>query len=101
MEKIAEVNDDILVLDTKILSDKGSHLQIHYESLDDPRNAVDYSLVLIPTKRAVFDIVQQFGYFIIMLKPRFKDYTGANGISMGQEELSCALRKQFCLICQV
>jgi hypothetical protein len=77
MEKIASINRDILIVDTGVSFGKGSALAIHHEPLDDPRMAVDYELVLRPTKGAVFDIVGQFGYSAMMLKPRFQGYTGA------------------------
>lgn len=77
MEKIAHSNSDILIIDTALVPKPGSHFAIFRDALDDPRMAVDYELALHPTRGAVFDIVRQFGYSAIVLKPRFQGYTGA------------------------
>ncbi len=84
MEKIARINSDVLIIDTALAAQFGSCLAIYREVLDDPRMAVDYELVLHPTKGAVFDIARQFGYSTIMLKPRFNDYTGAVDYRLGR-----------------
>lgn len=83
MEKISEVNSDILVIDTTLSMNRGSSLEVRHEPLDDPRNAVDYELVLIPTKRAVQELVNQFGYTALTLKPEFKNYEGSNDYQRG------------------
>lgn len=83
MEKIAQVNSDILIIDTTLSRLPGSFLQIERDRLYEPRHAMDYELVFYPTKQAVFDIVQQFGYSVVMLKPRFRDYTGALDYQLG------------------
>jgi len=77
LEKITQVNNDILLIDTGVSMTPGSLLRIHHEPLNNPRNALDYELVLRPTKQAIFDMVSQFGYSVIMLKPNFQDYTGS------------------------
>ena len=83
IEKIAPINRDILIIDTSLSFRLGSVLAIHHEPLGDPRMAVDYQLVVLPTKQAVFDIVNQFGYSAVMLKPKFQDYTGAIDYRLG------------------
>lgn len=83
LERISEVNSDILIIDTSVIKKKGSFLKIVRESVADPRNAVENELVLRPSRQAVFDIVQQFGYRVVMLKPQFMDYTGAEGYRKG------------------
>ncbi len=77
MEKIAEVNSDIVVIDTGLSTVKGSYLQVSHEGTDDPRNAVSDTLILLPTKKAVAEIAQRSGYSVVMLRPQFTDYTGA------------------------
>jgi 2-polyprenyl-3-methyl-5-hydroxy-6-metoxy-1,4-benzoquinol methylase len=83
MEKISEINSDILIIDTSVIKEEGSYLKIIRESVDDPRNAFASELVFRPSKQAIFDIVQQFGYKVVMLKPQFSDYTGAEGYKQG------------------
>lgn len=85
VERIASVNTDTLVIDTAISTAPGSYLELRHEAtLDEPRSAVDYQLVVFPTARAVFDIVEQFGYSALMAKPRFSDYVGSRDYQLGQ-----------------
>jgi tRNA (mo5U34)-methyltransferase len=83
MEKIDEVSEDILVIDTTLSTAQGSFLELRHEQRSDPRNALDYDLVMLPTKRAIFEMVELFGYSVIMLKPEFTDYTGATDFKNG------------------
>ena len=77
MEKISQVNSDILLIDTAILGLPGSFLGIRRNPLDEPRSSVDYEVVFLPTKQALCDIVRQFSYQVMMLKPAFSDHGGA------------------------
>lgn len=96
MEKIAPINRDILIVDTGVSLRKGSALAIHHEPLDDPRMAVDYELVFRPTKGAVFDIVRQFGYSALMLKPKFQDSMGALDYRLGlRRAFVCAKKTEL------
>jgi SAM-dependent methyltransferase len=99
MEKISEINSDILLIDTRVSKAEGSFFEIRHETTDDPRNAVDYELVFRPSKQAVVDIVRQFGYKIIMLKPEFSDYTGANVYRKGtRKAFICAKQSDLALL---
>lgn len=77
LEKIAQVNDDLLVIDTSLSLASGSYLQLKKESLEVHRAAVDYELVMYPTREAVVDMVEQFGYSVAVLQPKFMDYEGS------------------------
>jgi 2-polyprenyl-3-methyl-5-hydroxy-6-metoxy-1,4-benzoquinol methylase len=77
MEKIVSCNTDTLVIDSSLSLLPGSSFELRRDPLDDPRNAVDYEVVLVPTRKAVLDLVHQFGYQSIILKPQFADYTGS------------------------
>jgi 2-polyprenyl-3-methyl-5-hydroxy-6-metoxy-1,4-benzoquinol methylase len=77
LEWISRINTDLLVIDTSLSTRDGSLLELRRESLEEPRSACDYELVMYPTKAAVGDMVRQFGYETVCLKPRFSDYTGA------------------------
>ncbi len=77
MEKIVQVNRDVLVIDSSLSLLPGSAFELRHDPLDDPRNAVDYELVLVPTRGAVLDLLHQFGYQGAVLKPQFSDYTGS------------------------
>jgi tRNA (mo5U34)-methyltransferase len=84
LEKISEINDDVLVIDTALSSLPRPSFEVRRESLEDPRMAVDYELVMIPTWEAVRDLVQQFGYGVAALKPGFDDYMGAEDYRNGR-----------------
>lgn len=84
MELISAVNTDILVIDSTLSTVRGSYFEVRHDNLDEPRDAVDYEFVLVPTKRAVHDLARQFGYSIVTLRPDFcndegePDYRGAH-----------------------
>jgi SAM-dependent methyltransferase len=77
LEWISGINTDLLVIDTSLSTREGSLLELRRESLEEPRSACDYELVMYPTKAALSDMVRQFGYAAVCLRPRFSDYTGA------------------------
>jgi len=77
LESIDYINNDILVIDTDLHQLPGSYLKLQHEPLSDPRNAVAHELVMAPTRQAVSDLVQEFGYSVVTLKPRFQTYTGS------------------------
>ena len=77
LERISAVNTDLLVIDTYLSSMRKSVLEIHKESLDSPLNGIEYELVLYPSRSAILDMVHQFNYHTVVLRPSFSDYTGA------------------------
>ena len=84
LEAISHLNTDLLVIDTSLSPLDGSLLQIVHEPLDEPRNASDYELVMLPTRRAVIEMAQMFGYQCVELEPRFTDYSGADDFRTGR-----------------
>ncbi len=70
LEKISRINTDVLLLETRVSRFPGAFMQIMHESTDHYANTVDYSLTMLPTKKAVFGMIGQFGYKSIMLKPQ-------------------------------
>ena len=83
LERISAMNPDLLVIDTYLSLMKTSVLQIHKESLDIPVNAIDYELVMRPTKTALLDMVHQFNYNTVVLRPSFSDYAGLSPYKKG------------------
>lgn len=77
IERISAINTDLLVIDSLLSTKGGSIFDVRHESLDEPRHAVDYELVLVPTRAAILDMVHQFSYHSFVLKPNFTDYIGA------------------------
>ena len=94
MEKISEVNSDLLVIDTTLSMLPGSCLELqHDRDLERPTAAVDYELVMHPTWEAVHDLVHQFGYSVVTLKPDFEDYEGTYDYQDGKRRaFFCAKR---------
>lgn len=84
MERIAQVNSDVLLIDTTLSTVPGSYLEIKHDRLDRVRHAVDYELVMHPTWEAVHDLARQFGYSTAALEPRFGDYEGAQDYRNGR-----------------
>jgi tRNA (mo5U34)-methyltransferase len=84
LDLISRVNDDLLVIDTALSPMLGSVLEVRSESVESPRNALDRSLVLVPTREAVRAMVRQFGYQVESPRPGFSDYTGAYDYLSGE-----------------
>jgi tRNA (mo5U34)-methyltransferase len=76
MEKISEVNNDVLVIDTTLSVAAGSILELRREDTKGFRTAVDRALVMHPTKQAVRDLVEEFGYSVSVLEPLFRNEKG-------------------------
>lgn len=69
LELISKYNLDILVLETRISRLPGNLLQFMYSNKDHYANSYEYTLSMLPTKSAVFAMVDQFGYKGFCLKP--------------------------------
>ena len=93
IEKISSVNTDILVVDTRVSTASGSYLEIGHEPTEEWVNAVDYTLVMAPTRDAVIDLVGEFGYAAVVLKPEFDDYTGAENYRDGTRKTFLCAKK--------
>ena len=93
MEKISEVNSDVLRVDTSLSTLLGPYLEIRHEPLEEPRRAADYELVMSPTWEGAHELVRQFGYSVVTLKPRFEGYAGARSYQKGERgAFLCAKR---------
>jgi SAM-dependent methyltransferase len=77
-ELIAGTGAELVVIDTRISRAEGSFFEVMREgSLDDPRNAVDYELILVPTRQAVVDLAAQFSFQTVPLRLNMTDFSGA------------------------
>src|SRR5215218_273498 len=76
MEKISEVNDDILVVDTTLSMARGSFLKIVPQDPDSYMSAVDRPIAMRPTKQAVRALAEHFGYSVVALEPDFRNVKG-------------------------
>jgi SAM-dependent methyltransferase len=67
--KLAAVNSDLLVIDTKLSRENGTFLELRRETLGHLLNAVDYELVTVPTAKAVTAMAEQLGYTVALPTP--------------------------------
>jgi SAM-dependent methyltransferase len=76
-ELFSGVNASLILIDTVLSLLPTSAFRVQREkSLDDPRAALDYEMVLIPTRQAVIDLATQFGYDAVVLTHPIKNSTG-------------------------
>jgi SAM-dependent methyltransferase len=83
LEWIARVNTDLLVIDTNLSQRRGSVLEIRHDDLSVPGNACDHELVMYPSRAAVLDLGRQFDYRLVVLRPNFTSYEGAEDFQQG------------------
>lgn len=90
IEKIAGVNKDMLLIDTSLATEPGSLLKLRHDHAEDPRSAVDRTLVMAPTWEAMRDLATEFEYSVAVLKPRFDSYEGAKDYRNRRRAFLCA-----------
>lgn len=91
MERIAALNTDILVIDSTVLNDPRSLIELRHEPLEDPRMSADYQLVFLPSPAAVHDMAVASGYACHTLAPRFDDWEGCADFAAGDRyTFACA-----------
>jgi 2-polyprenyl-3-methyl-5-hydroxy-6-metoxy-1,4-benzoquinol methylase len=83
IERMSAVNTDVLIIDTAISTDSDALMRLHQENLDEPRNAVDYETVFIPTRKAIIEIAQMFGYTVAPLALHAASYEGMRRYKWG------------------
>jgi 2-polyprenyl-3-methyl-5-hydroxy-6-metoxy-1,4-benzoquinol methylase len=75
-EVFSRVNASLVLIDTTVNLIPVSAFRVVQESLDSPRNAIDYETTLIPSRQAVLDLANQFGYDGVPLAQHITDDTG-------------------------
>lgn len=94
LERCAAWGTDILVLDTSLSLWPGAAIEIRHEPTDEPRMSVEYSLVMVPTRSAVLDMLEQVGYpATVTLRPRFSSWEGAEDFQTGSRRTFLAAKK--------
>src|SRR4030081_971691 len=76
MQTITAVGAHLVVIDTEIHPSKISCFAVHHVSLENPMTAVDYTVVLYPSRQAVIDLAGAFGFQIAALAPNMTDWEG-------------------------
>lgn len=77
MEIISAVNTDVLVVDTTLSTLPGSVLELVRQDTEKYLSALDYNLAMRPTRGAVRDLAELFGYSVVTLEPDFRDENGS------------------------
>jgi tRNA (mo5U34)-methyltransferase len=78
-ELIAGVGAEIIVIDTSVSFAASNCFQVRRDrDMEDPRNAVDYEMVLVPTRGAIIELAAEFGFQTVPLAHNMTDYTGMN-----------------------
>ncbi len=65
---------ELIVIDTDLSRASSGYFEIC--SLFDSRNAIDRAMVLLPTRQAVIELAQEFGYQAVALEQNFTDHAG-------------------------
>ena len=71
LEKISEVNSDLLLLETRLTKIPGKFIHIQ-DDVDQNHyaNSIDYSLTMFPSKKAVLSMTNMLKYNSIILNPQ-------------------------------
>ena len=73
-ERMARTGAELLVIDTEVSRARLSVFEL--ARLYNADDAVEYPLVLVPSRSAVLELAAQFGFDALALAPAITDYTG-------------------------
>jgi tRNA (mo5U34)-methyltransferase len=73
-ELMSRVGAELIVLDTDVSRARSSLFEV--SRLYDARDALESPLVLIPSREAVTDLADQFGFQAVALEPSITDHSG-------------------------
>jgi tRNA (mo5U34)-methyltransferase len=75
-ETIDGVGAELVVIDTEVYPSPMSGFEVHHVSLANPMTAVDYEIVLYPTRQAVIELARAFGFEIVPLRANMTNWEG-------------------------
>jgi SAM-dependent methyltransferase len=75
-ELFSRVGAAFVLIDTHVSLIPRSAFRVSRETLESPRNAVDYETTLIPSREAVGDLAAQFGFQCASLAQNVENWTG-------------------------
>jgi len=81
-ELMTRVGATLIVLDTGLSRAPTKLFEV--DRLIEPRNAVDYDMVLVPTRQAVLELAGQFGFQTVPLALNMTDYTSMEDYRDGE-----------------
>lgn len=82
-EVMAATGAELLVIDTAVVLSPEPLFKVYTEQLSSARNAVDYELVMYPSRGAVVEMARQFGYRTVPLALNVTDYEGMHDYENG------------------
>jgi tRNA (mo5U34)-methyltransferase len=77
IEKIGELNTELLLIDTTLSRMPGRFLELRWDRGEAPLEAVREQFVTFPTRGAVTALAESAGYSVATLRPAFSSYEGA------------------------
>ncbi|MEK6272877.1 MAG: methyltransferase domain-containing protein [Actinomycetota bacterium] len=96
IEKIGELNTELLLIDTSLSRLPGQFLELRRESGESPIHAVREQFVTVPTRKAVIALAESVGYSVATLDPAFSSYEGApDYLYGGRRAFFCAKDPQL------
>lgn len=81
-ELMTRAGAQLIVLDTGLSRAPTKLFEV--DRLIEPRNAVDYDMVLVPTRQAVLELAGQFGFQTVPLAQNMTDYTSMEDYRSGE-----------------
>jgi tRNA (mo5U34)-methyltransferase len=75
-ETIVRTGAELAVIDTELHASNSSCLDVRRVNLENPMTAVDYTIVLYPSRQAVLDLARAFGFEIAPLRPNMTNWEG-------------------------
>jgi hypothetical protein len=73
---------ELIVLDTGLSRAPTKLFEV--DRLIEPRNAVDYDMIFVPTRQAVLELAGQFGFETVPLAQNMTDYTSMEDYRRGE-----------------
>lgn len=83
IERISGWNTDLLVIDTKVDPASSPVFRVLQQFPDDPRSAAGSHVALLPSRTAVHSLVREYGYRLVVLRPRFTNWEGSGCFRRG------------------
>jgi SAM-dependent methyltransferase len=92
MRLIASTGASAICIDTEVSQLPGAAFEVRFDDPGNPKDALEESLVLVPTRRAVHDLAGQLGYDCATLAPRFDDWEACRDYRVGLRRAFLAWR---------
>lgn len=82
LEKISDVNTEILMIDTQISTQRGAFLELKIEDVSKSRQGLS-NIAMFPSPSALNAMLSNLGYSTIVLTPEFDDWTRCKDYRIG------------------